>query len=278
MSAGTAMGMVSESLREMLVGEMTLIPPVNVTILNPSDPGGDRRVNLFLYKVVENPFLKNLDWQVRPGNPNRLVPPPLSLTLSYVLTGYAPNDPLTGNTTSQGILGEAMRVFYEHQVIPHSYLVTGLDTALEEVRIVHSPIDVDEMSRIWSTFTQPYRTSALYEVSVVQIDVLPASEQVMPKRVRHVGVPQVRAPFRPPIVTTMTPASGPAGTVVTFGGQDLGGWHADVQVTGHAVLKGADLTADSFTATMPATLDPGFHEVRVDISRLFRRVFFFEVT
>ena len=278
MSAGTAIGMVSESLREMLVGEMTLAPPVNITILSPDEAGSEPRVNLFLYKVDENPFLKNLDWQVRPGNPNKLVPPPLSLKLSYILTAYAPSDPLTGNATSHEMLGEAMRVLYENPVVPPNYLVTGLEDAQEEIRIIHTPLDVEETSRIWSTFTAPYRTSSLYEISVVQIDMLPESERPMPARVRTVGVPDVQAPFRPPIVTAMTPGSGAAGTQVTFAGQHLEGWRADVRVTGVAVLADFALTGNSFTATIPATLDPGFHQVRVDISGLFRRVFFFEVT
>jgi hypothetical protein len=270
--------MVSESLRDMLVGEMTLAPAVTITVLSPDEPGSDRRVNLFLYKIDENPFLKNLDWQVRPGKANRLVPPPLSLNLSYLMTAYAPSDPLTGNVTSHELLGEAMRVFYENPIVPPTYLVTGLDDAQEQIRVVHTPLDVEEMSRVWSTFTQPYRTSSLYQVSVVQIDMLSESEQPIPKRVRTVGVPDIRAPFQPPVVTTLTPTSGPAGTTVTFQGEHLEGWRANVRVTGTVALHDFALTGDSFTATMPATLDAGFHEVRIDISHLFRRVFFFEVT
>src|SRR5262245_6980972 len=64
MSASTAIGMVSESLRNLLVGEMHLTPPVEVTILAPDETGGDRRINLFLYKIHESATLKNLDWQV----------------------------------------------------------------------------------------------------------------------------------------------------------------------------------------------------------------------
>ena len=75
----------------------------------------------------------------------------------------------------------------------------------------------------------------------------------------------------------MTPASGAAGTTVTFAGKDFDGWHASVRVTGVVVLEGAALAGDSFSATLPATLDQGFHEVRVSISSLFRRVFLFEV-
>src|SRR5918997_6662100 len=153
MSSGTAIGMVSESRGEMFVGEMTLEPPVTATILSPDESSSDRRVNLFLYKVDENPFLKNPDWQVQPGKPYRLTPPPLSLNLSYLLTAYAPNDPLTGNATSHAMLGEAMRVFYENPIVPAAYLATGLGSAREQIRIVHVPLNLDEVSQIWSTFS-----------------------------------------------------------------------------------------------------------------------------
>src|SRR4029453_7223703 len=125
MSAPTAIGMVSESLRNLLVGEMTLTPPVEVTILAPDETGGDRRINLFLYKIHESAALKNVDWQVKGGEPTRLVSPPLSLTLFYLMTPYALNDQLTGNATAHEILGEAMRVFAEHPIVPQDYLFPG---------------------------------------------------------------------------------------------------------------------------------------------------------
>lgn len=278
MSAATAIGMVSESLRNLLVGEMSLLPPVNVTVLSPDEAGGDRRVNLFLYKVQEHPFFRNQDWQVKPGAADRLVPPPLSLSLAYLLTAYAPNDPQTGNATAHAILGDAMRVLYEHPVLPAAYLVPGLQTTRERIKIVQNSLNLEELSTVWSTFTQPFRPSVLYEVAVVQINMLPEREQVMAKRVQQVGVPDVRAPFRPPSVETMTPAAGPAGTVVTFGGQQLDGWHAYVRIGGVTALDGVEITGDTFAATIPAGLAPGFHEVRLDIAHLFRRVFFFEVT
>src|SRR5262249_5781938 len=129
MSASTAIGMVSESLRNLLVGEMHLTPPVEVTILAPDEAGGDRRINLFLYKIHESSALKNLDWQVKRGEPTQLVPPPLSLTLFYLMTPYALNDQLTGNATAHEILGEAMRVFAEYPIVPQHYLVPGLQEA-----------------------------------------------------------------------------------------------------------------------------------------------------
>ena len=278
MSASTAIGMVSESLRNLLIGEMKLIPDSKVTILAPDEVGGDRRINLFLYKVQENPFLRNLDWQVKPGSPDRLVPPPLSLNLSYLMTAYAVNDPQTGNTTAHEILGEAMRVLYENPILPKDYLVTGLKNAREQIKVVQNTLDPEELSHVWGTFTQPFRLSVLYQVSVVQLDMLSKSEQIMAKRVRKIGVPDIRAPFSPPVVNNIEPISGVAGTTITFRGEHLTGWQAYTTMTGTEVLNGQALTGDTFTISVPTSLTEGFHEIRVDISHLFRRAFFFEVT
>lgn len=270
--------MVSESLRNLLVGEMRLTPTVNVTVLAPDEAGGNRRVNLFLYKVQENPILKNLDWQVKQGEPNQLVPPPLSLNLFYLLTPYARNDPLTGNSMAHEILGEAMRVFYENSIVPQDYLVDGLQDAREQIKIVQNTLDLEELSQVWGTFTQPFRLSVLYEVSVVQLDMLSESERAMAERVRQIGVPDVRAPFKPPVVERIEPTSGTAGTTITAYGEHLAGWRAYVTIMRRQIVEAQDITEDTFEVTLPGDLPPGFHEIRVDVSHLFRRVFFFEVT
>jgi hypothetical protein len=183
--------MVSESLRNLLVARMTLTPPVAVTVLAPDETGGDRRVNLFLYRILENSTLKNLDWQVKPGDPTRIVPPPLSLNLYYLLTAYAQNDALTGNATAHQVLGDAMRVFHEHAVVPKDSLVPGLRDAREQIKIMLNPLEPDELGRLWSTFSQPFRLSVRYEVSVVQLEGL--HERPVNRRVQRTGVPRVTA-------------------------------------------------------------------------------------
>jgi hypothetical protein len=278
MSVSTALGSVSASLRNLLLGEMHLNPAVPVTILAPDETGGDQRINLFLYKIEENGFLKNQDWSLKKGNSNQLVPAPLSLNLYYLMTPYAKNDPQTGNTTAHEILGEAMRVFYENTVIPQQYLEADLKPAPEELRIVYNALDPEELSRLWSTFAQPFRLSVRYQVSTVQLDMLPAKEKPLPKRVRTIGVPGVRAPFSPPAVTGMAPASGPVGTAITFTGQQLVGWRVTVLVGDQTVLDKQPLTGATFNAAIPAGTLPGFYQIRVDVSRLFRRTFLFEVT
>jgi hypothetical protein len=277
MSAGTAIGMVSASLRNLLVGELRLSPAPDVTILAPDEASSTRRVNLFLYKLVENQFLKNQDFTVQPGSPNLLVPAPLSLNLFYLLTTYAPNDPLEGNATAHQILGEAMRVFYQNPFVPAVYLDPGLADARERLQITSSTLDPEELRGIWTTFTQPFRLSVMYQVSTVQLDQSSSAQRPLPNRVRTVGVPEVRAPLDLPVITGMAPVSGPAGTVVTFAGTHLAGWRTMVSIGAQVVLSSQVPAGDSFIATLP-DLQPGFYELRVDVAQLSRRTFLFEVT
>jgi hypothetical protein len=267
--------MVSESLKELLVKEMRLTPSVDVTILAPDETGGERRINLFLYKIHESATLKNLDWQVKRGESAQLVPPPLSLTLFYLMTPYAPNDTTTGNATAHAILGEAMRVFAEHPIVPQIYLVPELQDAPEHIQIMLNTLDLEELSTVWSTFSQPFRLSVLYEVSVVQLDM--RGERSMAERVRKVGVPDLRAPFLPPVVEHIEPLRGPAGTVINVHVQHLSDWQPSVTIMGR-VLTPPEITGDTFQVPLPGDLPVGFHEMQIDIAQLHRRVVFFEVT
>jgi hypothetical protein len=161
--------------------------------------------------------------------------------------------------------------------VPQEHLADGLQDAREQIKIMLNTLNLDELSQVWHTFTQPFRLSVLYEISVVQLDMLPESERTMAPRVRQVGVPDVRAPFQPPVVNHIEPVSGQAGAAITIHGQHLAGWRASVRVTERVIMDGQELTGDVLTVTMPGDLPPGFHAIRVDISHLYRRTFFFEV-
>lgn len=279
MSASTAIGMVGESLRNFLDDEMQITPNVNITLLGPDESGGgNRRINLFLYKVEQNAFLKNMDWQVSRTNPSQLTPPPLSLNLYYLMTAYAQNDPQTGNTAAHELLGDAMRVFHEIPAVPDVYLVPGLSDAREQLKITQGQVDMDELSKVWTTFGEPFRLSVPYEVSVVQLDQAPDSGRTMAPRITEIGVPQITQPFAPPSVDDMTPQSGPTGSVITFSGSHLTDWFAYVRMFNRLILDSHEIIADSFDVTVPMDLPQGFHEIRLDISRLYRKTFFFEVT
>ena len=81
-----------------------------------------------------------------------------------------------------------------------------------------NPLDPDELGRVWSTFSQPFRLSVMYEVPLSSWMVRTTNEQTRPND----WCADVRAPFRPPVVEQLTPLSGPIGTQITVSGQHLG--------------------------------------------------------
>jgi hypothetical protein len=80
------------------------------------------------------------------------------------------------------------------------------------------------------------------------------------------------------VLERIDPISGPAESDITIHGKNFAGWKAYVTIMGRRIADIPDLEADSFQLTLPADLLPGFYEIRVDISHLCRRTFFFEVT
>lgn len=277
MSVATAIGSVSRSLRTLLRDRMELSTDPAVTLLAPDETASAPRVNLFLYQVAQHAQLRNAGPRLRAGTTDVLEGPPLSLVLSYLMTAYANNDPGTGNAEAHAILGEAMRVFHEWPVVPDDVLDEDLDDATERLQIVQVPLDPEAISRVWATFDAPYRLSVAYEVSVVQLNRSPASERPLARRVRAIGTPRVLAPYAPPRLLDLSPRSGTAGSTLTFSGEHLAGWRASVTVSGVEALAGEPLTGDTFTAPVPASLVPGFHEVRVDVAGLARATWFLEV-
>ncbi|SET51546.1 IPT/TIG domain-containing protein [Nitrosomonas marina] len=279
MSDSSAIGMVGESLVNLLEGEMQSTPSVDVTVLAPDENAqGNRRINLFLYKVEENTYLKNKEWEVSRTNSEQITAAPLSLNLHYLMTAYAQNDQQTGNTSAHEVLGEAMRVMNEFPIIPGSYLVSGLNDAREQVKIMLKTTDIDEISKIWTTFSEPYRLTVPYEVSVVQLDQSPATTRDIPTRVATLGIPTVTPEFIAPSINAMAPQSGPVSTTITFSGENIDGLAAYVTIGGRRIADQQVISSNSFDVTVPSDMIQGFHQVRVDVSHLYRTTFLFEVT
>jgi hypothetical protein len=160
-------------------------PTANVTLLSPVDTSSHTvRVNLFLYRVVRSPHLNNREWQPKVGVPGQLVFPPLSLILYYLLTPFSPPHSETGLADTHGLMGEAMRVFYENAIVSQEFLETGLTAPQVKVTLV--PAEVEELSKIWTALNAPYRLSAVYEISFV--DVPAQREMTAPKNVEKTDV------------------------------------------------------------------------------------------
>ena len=217
MSDFKAIAGVSATLRTLLRDRMANQVPVTIA---PPDvqvsSATGRRVNLFLYQITENAHLKNQEIPGT-GHPADYGHPPLSLDLHYLLTAYGESEEDEGE--AHQVLGDAMRVFHDHALItdqlrqtrdaePHQpVLDPGLRGQFEQVKLCLEPIGLEDLSKVWTALTQPYRLSVAYKISVVQI------ESRRPRRIAlpvldlpRDAAPRVHmVPFQHPQITDVSP-------------------------------------------------------------------------
>jgi hypothetical protein len=168
MSSSSVISDVTQTLEELLRNGQLPKDSFDVSLKSPADEKSSTtkpKVNLFLFRVTENPYAKNQGWQ--PVGTDGLRYPPLVLNLSYVLTPYAEN-----KLDEQRVFGEAMRVLYENAVIPAAALKGGLENTAEELKVDLCSLSLEQTTQVWNALAQPYRLSACYEVRMVQIDSL----------------------------------------------------------------------------------------------------------
>jgi hypothetical protein len=174
MSSSSVISDVTQSLEELLRDAQLPKNTFDVSLKSPADEkvttSMKPKVNLFLFRVSENPFAKNQDWQ--PVTPDTLRYPPLALNLSYVLTPYAEN-----KLDELRVFGEAMRVLYENSILPTEALRGGLENTAEELKVDLCHLTLEQLTQVWSALGQPYRLSVCYEVRMVFIDS--AAERVV---------------------------------------------------------------------------------------------------
>jgi hypothetical protein len=265
-------GLVSQSLRTLLMDEMDGTP--EVTVLTPTDAASQvARVNLFLYRVAVEPQLRNREWLPKPGTTSVMQPPPLDLDLFYLVTPYAKLDDEFGQADAHDLLGDAMRVLHQFAIVPEAHLAGTLKQG--EVKVTLHSEDTEEIGKLWTALGQPFHLSAMYEVSYAEIPI--PVELPVPQRVIRTDV-DVVATSRRPVLEQMAPRQGQAGTTLEFTGSGLAGWQPTVRVGGvDAPVETPLQHDDRFNADVPATLTPGVYEVDAQVPGMTRLRDIFEV-
>lgn len=280
MSGFRAIAGVSSTLRNLLRDRME--QPVDVTIAPPDVTldGVTRRVNLYLYQVSENGFLRNQEIPGH-GHPADYGKPPLSLTFLYLMTCYggADNTP-DADLTAQQILGDAMRVFHEIPIITAALheqdniaapliLDANLVGEFEAVKITLQPATVEEFSKIWSALPQAnFRRSVSYQVSVVQIENRRPRRTVRPVRERRVYALPLRTPritelFRDPPFDNVRSPIVESGDTLVITGQNLASTQSTRVRIGMEMVNVALPLDQRITVTVPSALAAGVHSVQV---------------
>lgn len=135
-----------------------------------------KRLTLFLYKVIENAYLKNAESLTPTTDVNgQLIQhqAPLTVDLYYLLTAHSHG--ANGMFEAHKALSRAMRVLYDNGILRGSLLHTiDPSTGLSDksvLRVTLNPITMEDMTRIWSVFPDtPYEISVTYLVTPVEIE------------------------------------------------------------------------------------------------------------
>ncbi len=147
---------------------------------NSSDPS---LLSVYLYRVTEDPYLKNRI-SVE-GNGGTVRKPPMALDLYYLITPLlkAPRD-------QQIVLGKILQVFYDHSTLEGPDLVGSLQTSGNVVRAVFNTVPLQEVSWVWQALETPYRLSVTYTVRVTLLDSTEEQQQrrVLVQRNKYAGI------------------------------------------------------------------------------------------
>ncbi|MBD2080936.1 DUF4255 domain-containing protein [Leptolyngbya sp. FACHB-17] len=217
MSNELAVAAVTATLRQLLIQGLQRLPddrplPNDRVTANPPDivfgggnPATDR-VNLFLYQILPNAAWRNRDisTQLRSGETGQQ---PLALTLHYLMsTSGAGDDDIDGHRW----LGRAMSILHDNAVLDREAIRTALPRndlheQVERVRITPLSLSVEDLTKLWTTFTTPYRLSVAYEVSVILIESARPARTPLPVLDRRLTAqPNLLSPF-PTLTDIETP-------------------------------------------------------------------------
>lgn len=196
LAIATATAALSRSLQAAIGVD---VPGAIVTTVRPDGPSSgvpDTGVNIFLYQVTPNASWRNNDLPTRRPDGTLVQRPQVAIDLHYLLSFY-------GNEVDlepQRLLGSTIRALHARpvltlQVIQNAISAMGflnnsdLAEEVESVKFTPIPLNLEELSKLWSVFFQtPYVLSVAYQASVVLIstDERPAMAQPVREPVIHV--------------------------------------------------------------------------------------------
>jgi hypothetical protein len=271
---------VTYSLVNLLTDRM--VEPAAITAAPPDvqvDHMDGRRLNLYLYHMSENPYLKNQEIPGE-GTPGAYGHPPLSLNLHYICTAFGGTETLKdSDITAQFILGDAMRVLHDYAIIGADLVDKSgkriLDTTLldehEQIKVTLQPKSLEEISKIWTALPRVnFRRSATYEASVVQIESQQPRSIGLPVRRNRVYAlplqsPQIQEIFLQPLLFGAKIAAAQEGETLRLIGANLKLPNTTVVMDGvEAQIDPKTQTNNQLDAVVPTgQLRAGVHTLQV---------------
>jgi len=277
MSNFLSIAVVTEAFRQVLneaaVGSgvsgasATAVRPTSGT--NNGQPGNPpvAGVNLYLYQIMPNAAFRNADAPTRRADGTLMQPSRSAYDLFYLLTFYGSDNALEPHR----VLGNVLRVLHTVPALTRNRVESvkssfgfladaNLETEIETVKLNLLPLNLEEMSKLWSVFFQAtYSLSIAFQVEVVFIDGSEVASPSLPVQSRNVYVRQFQQPVIEQILSQKT-ASDPilanqpivAGDTLVLRGKQLQGEITYVHL-GELEITPSGVGPDqvSFVLTMP---------------------------
>ena len=190
MSDYTVIADLGDSLVSLLYTELSANPQISglidsedrISLESPADLESNNsvRLSMYLYRILEDPYMKNR-FPVE-GTGGKLRKPPLTLDLYYLLT------PLLGTPREQQIvLGKTMQILYDGAILEGPDLKGSLGTNGEDIRVVLNPVSLEELTRVWQALEMPYRLSVCYiaRVVIVNSELQQFGQPIVYKRITY---------------------------------------------------------------------------------------------
>ncbi len=186
MSNYLAVGTVTAALQLHLTDAVkAAVAGADVWVDRPDVKRQKPGVNIYLYRTSYDPAWRNHDLPARRADGSLAQRPTVAASLHYLLTFHGKDDELA----PQRLLGAALAALHSRPLITrdlvdrvvaeaadnppsHPYLATSdLADADEIVRITPDPLDLEQLSKLWSVlFQTPYQLSATYLASAVLLE------------------------------------------------------------------------------------------------------------
>lgn len=171
MSGTNAILEASSALSNLIAtGNPTMAGPVGDIVLGPPQADqGAARFSLWLYRVIENEFQKNVPPQRSADQADpTLRRAPLVLDLYYLLTPFGGTE-----DRRQERLGQSMQRVFAQPIVELAPGVPGPNAVREQLHIQLFRMALEELTRIWEALNQSFRLSVVYQVRFVRLDVAP---------------------------------------------------------------------------------------------------------
>lgn len=244
MSNSLAIATTTVVLGDIIQSGLGGVSGARVTNVRPDDKQDGTpppEANVFLYEVAANGALRNADVPTRTTNGELRRRPQLGLNLHYLISFYGdeailePQRLLGGAVSALHALPRVTRSAIQAVIDasdgadltdPRRYLgETDLGEQVERVSFTPLPLNLEELSKLWSTlFRVPYVLSVAYEACVVLVEAQVTPEPALPVRLPVIDV----VPIARPCVESVTSADGRdepvvAGTTIVVRGERLRG-------------------------------------------------------